>query len=248
MSIAVYRTLSAHGTIVQDELVKQFCALHERDPNRGYGATVRRLLREIDAGSPWQDVSRGAFDGMGSMGNGAAMRVGPIGAYFFDDHAKILDEAHRSAEVTHAHPEAIAGAIAVAMAVARATELGIREQHCLPEEFIEEIVQALPDTDTRAKLTKSLSIPRGYHIDTVRTVLGNGEKMTAQDTVPFAVWCAAHHLDSLEEALWTAVSVLGDRDTICAMVGGIVVMAAGLETAPQSWLDSVEDVEVSEFW
>jgi ADP-ribosylglycohydrolase len=42
------------------------------------------------------------------------------------------------------------------------------------------------------------------------------------DTVPYAIWCAARHLDDLVEALWATVSVGGDIDTTCAIVGGIV--------------------------
>ncbi len=52
------------------------------------------------------------------MGNGAAMRVAPIGAYFADDLDKVLYYAQASAEVTHAHIEGIVGAMAVAVASA----------------------------------------------------------------------------------------------------------------------------------
>lgn len=55
---------------------------------------------------------------MGSMGNGAAMRVAPIGAYFADDLDKVLSHARASAEVTHGHREGIAGAMATAVASA----------------------------------------------------------------------------------------------------------------------------------
>lgn len=50
---------------------------------------------------------------------------------------------------------------------------------------------------------------------------------TAPDTVPFALWCAARHIDDYAEAIWTTVSAGGDNDTNCAIVGGIVVLAGG---------------------
>jgi len=56
----------------------------------------------------------------------------------------------------------------------------------------------------------------------------------------FALWSAAGHLSSYEDALWATVQGLGDRDTTCAIVGGIVVMYAGVESIPQSWLDARE--------
>ena len=62
--------------------------------------------------------------------------------------------------------------------------------------------------------------------------LGSGYNATAQDTVPFALWCAGEHLDNYEEALWQTVSGLGDRDTNCAIVGGIVALSAGVDPFP----------------
>ena len=52
--------------------------------------------------------------------------------------------------------------------------------------------------------------------------LGTGRKVSAQDTVPFALWCASQRLGNYEEAFWLTVSELCDVDTTCAMVGGIV--------------------------
>ena len=247
MAIAVYKQLQRNGNIDPLELAKAFADNHRRDPNRGYGATVRRILRAIAAGEDWQRLARDVFSGMGSMGNGAAMRVGPIGAYHFDDIARVKELATESAEVTHTNIEGVAGAIAVAMSTALATRVKQRQQSIKPNEFIEQVAEALPATDTRSKIRKALHVPYSYRIDTVRTILGNGSQMLAQDTVPFAVWCAAHHLTSFEEALWKAVSILGDRDTICAIVGGITVMSSDEDQIPKEWQNAAEKVEESEF-
>jgi ADP-ribosylglycohydrolase len=67
-------------------------------------------------------------------------------------------------------------------------------------------------------------------------VLGSGWEVTAQDTVPFVLWCAGTHLADYTEALWTTVSGLGDRDTTCAIVGGIVAAHVGLKGLPAEWL------------
>ncbi len=58
--------------------------------------------------------------------------------------------------------------------------------------------------------------------------------------MPYAVWCAARHLDAYAEALWSTVSGQGDRDTTCAIVGGIVVLSAGRESIPPAWLAARE--------
>ncbi len=247
MAIAVFEQLEKHEGINQDELIKQFILNHDKDVNRGYGATARRILREIGEGGDWKTISLGVFEGMGSMGNGASMRVSSIGAYHFDDIELVKELATKSAEVTHMNIEGITGGIAVAVATALATQIKLKHKTLSPEEFIEKIIEALPDTDTRSKIKKSLTVPYSYNIDSVKSILGNGTKIMVQDTVPFSIWCAAHNLDNFEESLWKAVSILGDRDTICAIVGGITIMSTEEQHIPKSWLQSVEDFEQSDF-
>lgn len=247
MSIAVYEQIEKHSGIDQDTLIKQFIKNQKLDPNRGYGATVRRLLREVDEGGNWRILAANVFDGMGSMGNGAAMRVSTIGAYWFDDLAKVKELSALSAAVTHTSKEAIAGAMAVSIASALSTRNRLESNPMKSKDFIEEVVQHLPETDTSSKIARGLNLSKNAHPDYLSSILGNGSKMLAQDTVPFVIWCAAHYSDNFEEALWRAVSVLGDRDTICAMVGAIVIMSADESTIPATWRTKVEDYETSIF-
>ena len=118
MGIGIYRILEKYGEINQDKLAEIFAKNYLLDWHRGYGGTAHSILREIGEGSDWREVAPKVFDGMGSMGNGAAMRAAPIGAYFADDLDKVMYEARKSAEVTHSHIEGIVGALAVAVAAA----------------------------------------------------------------------------------------------------------------------------------
>lgn len=247
MSIAILDELEIAGEIDQDRLIRRFCVNHDLDPNRGYGATLRKLLREVGEGQDWKTVSKQVFDGQGSMGNGAAMRVCPIGAFYADDLQNVKILAVRSAEVTHANPEALAGALSVAVATALASRIKQEGIYPAPLDFIDAVLHELPPSDTTSKIAKAKSVPYTYHIETVRKILGNGVNMTAQDTVPFVIWCAAHNLENFEEALWKAVSVLGDRDTICAMVAGITIMSCHDASVPKDWLNAVESFENSDF-
>lgn len=72
--------------------------------------------------------------------------------------------------------------------------------------------------------------------------LGTGLDVAAHDTVAFCLWVAARHLDSYEEAIWTATSQDGDRDTLGAIVGSIVVLATGLEAIPILWRAATESL------
>jgi ADP-ribosylglycohydrolase len=157
------------------------------------------------------------------------MRSAPIGAYFAGDLATTIEHATRSAAPTHAHPDGIAGAVAVAVA-ACAVFGGERDARAL----LETVVAATPAGPTRTGLQRAVTMLRA-DVFTVATELGNGSQVLAADTVPFAVWCAATHLDDYPGALWACAKVGGDVDTTCAMVGGIVVGAVGVAAIPEDW-------------
>jgi ADP-ribosylglycohydrolase len=73
-------------------------------------------------------------------------------------------------------------------------------------------------------------------------MLGNGYRISAHDTVPYVLWCAGQFLDNYEEALWQTASGLGDVDTTCAMVGGIVALYTDVEAIPKEWLEKRESL------
>ncbi len=246
MAIGIYRILEKYGEIKQDELAKVFAKNYALDWHRGYGGTAHSILRSIEEGKNWREVASSVFDGMGSMGNGGAMRVAPIGAYFADDLDKVLYYARASAEVTHAHIEGIVGAMAVAIAAAFMLNKKLGNYSGDEKAFLCDIADKLPESDTKYKILSAVSIKKESKIDFVVSALGNGMKLTAQDTVPFCLWCVTHYYTSMEEALWTAVSALGDRDTICAIVGGVVSLF--VDELPQQWLAYMEYPKNSEFF
>jgi ADP-ribosylglycohydrolase len=248
MAIAIYTSLETYGEINQDFIAKTFARNYHADFNRGYGPAMHRTMRAIEAGENWKEVSKAAFNGMGSMGNGGAMRAGLIGAYFYDDLKKVKEQAFLSSEITHANNEGCVGAMAVAIATAINTQLQIDNKTLEPNEFIKKVVAELPDCDTTSKIKKSITVLPNYDIRTVVSILGNGVKMIAQDTVPIAIWIAAHHQTDFHEAIWRAVSALGDRDTICAIVSAITIMNTKEENIPADWKNNVENWRKSEFY
>lgn len=243
MALSVVDVLAEFGRIEQDALARAFAARHEEEPDRGYGAGARGLLRAFSGGLSWREVAPAAFGGAGSHGNGAAMRAGPIGAYFAEDIERTIAEATASAEITHAHPEGIAGAVAVALGAAYAVQAadgGVRTGGAPDRSLLAFVEKHMPAGETRLGLRKALAMPEGTSVVHAASVLGSGHRISAADTVPFALWCAARHLDDYESALWDTVSGLGDRDTTCAIVGGIVVLRTGAGAIPERWLISAE--------
>ncbi|GAB3501884.1 ADP-ribosylglycohydrolase family protein [Emticicia fontis] len=247
MAIALYQSLERYRVINQDFVAQQFKENYFKDINRGYGPSMHSFFREIKEGKHWRDISYSKFEGMGSMGNGGAMRAGVIGAYFFDDLEEVKTQTKLSCEITHTNIEAIEGAKAIAIATALATQKRFLSINFTEQAFLQQIYDELEDSDLKSKVNKAISLEGDYSIETLVYALGNGIKMTAQDTVPLALWCASRYLTDFEKGLWKTVSALGDRDTICAMVGGILIMSVDESTIPTTWLDSVEKWEKSIF-
>jgi len=236
MALSVVECLEKHGHIDQDELAGMFARRYKQDPRRGYAGGAHKLLGEIALGANWRDISPTLF-GNGSYGNGSAMRVAPIGGYFHDDLKQAAKEAELSAEVTHYHPEGKAGAIATAIAAAIAAS----RPYPTRVEFIKEILPFIPNSVTKTKIELAIQIPADAVLDAMR-LLGSGQKVSAQDTVPFCIWSAAHHLDNYEAALWNTAKGLGDVDTTCAIVGGIVALSA--PEIPQAYLNRREPIGI----
>jgi ADP-ribosylglycohydrolase len=241
MALSIVRCLKRYGHIEQNALAGAFAREYASDPRRGYGGTAHGILRAIGEGLPWEIAASRVFDGQGSCGNGGAMRAAPIGAYFHDDYERVIAEAQASAAVTHAHPDGQTGAIAIALAAAwMSQESNARDARSL----IPFILESLPRTETYFALQKALQVPIELSAITAASILGNGSGVVASDTVPFCLWCVAKHPTDYRAAMWTTVSGLGDRDTTCAIVGGIVALNAGREGIPSAWLQAREPIAV----
>jgi ADP-ribosylglycohydrolase len=238
MACSVFAVLQQAGHIDQDQLAASFATHHDFD--RGYGPSMNRLLRLVREGGSWRELVADLFDGQGSWGNGAAMRVAPLGAWFADDLDEAARQAALSAEVTHTHPDGVAGAIAVAIA----TALAANPNPPAPRDFLDQVLQRVPP----GRVHHGVWAARGLaHVPSPKIAvheLGNGRYTGAHDTVPFALWAAARNLNDYEQAIWTTASTGGDVDTTCAIVGGIVAAHVGAEGLPASWQAACEPLPV----
>jgi ADP-ribosylglycohydrolase len=161
-------------------------AFTKRYPHAGYGGTfIQWALNDWDA----------PYD---SWGNGAAMRVAPVG-WAFETVEDVLREAEASAAVTHNHPEGVKGAQATALAVYRA-RTGARK----PE--IRDEIEARFGYDLHRHLEE---IRPGYQFD-----------VSCQGSVPESL-IAFLASDSVEDAIRKAISLGGDADTMACIAGAV---------------------------
>jgi len=160
-------------------------------PNRGYGGRFGQMLRQ------------GSLQPYNSYGNGSAMRVSPIGwmygvygKYEEGNYQRTLDEAKRSAECTHDHPEGIKGAQAVAASI-----------------FIARL------GGTKADIRQAVE-QMGYDVSKRSSELGRTFDETCQGTIPKCM-AIFFETNDYESAIRKSIAMGGDVDTIACIVGGI---------------------------
>lgn len=229
MAIAVAEVLLEAGECDEELLALRFLAGH--DPRRGYGAGTLAVFALWRSGLPVSAAAGRVFD-RGSYGNGAAMRVAPVGAHFAEDDERLRVEAARSARVTHAHPLGVAGAVAQAAAVAAA----VRDEDPLASALRATTEPTFSEALERA----AAAVLAGCSPAEVAATLGSGA--SALESVAAAL-CAAQLAASFEDACTFAVQIGGDADTIAAMAGAVAGARFGASAIPARWLDGLDNGE-----
>ena len=230
MMIALAESLIARGRVDAEHLACAF--LDAYDADRGYGGGTQRVFELWRSGVPVASAAGRVFDGQGSRGNGAAMRIAPVAVRFRDDHERLCVEAATSARVTHAHSVGIDGAVVQAAAIGAALRG-------------EDVLEAARSAARTAELRTAL--------DGVERLLGSarspaevqvrlGSSADARESVAAALYSALAH-DSFEAALRFAVRLGGDTDTVAAMTGAVAGARAGYRAIPTRWLEALEDVD-----
>lgn len=245
MALGIYEVLHRHGRIHQDDLAQRFAARFKAQPWRGYGPGAMRLLAQILSGADWRVATESIFPG-GSYGNGSAMRIAPLAGYFADDdYPVIVEQAQLSAAITHAHAEGLAGGIAAAIAGAYAWKHhDQRADEATKRGLFDIVLSHTPRSDVRKGIEHAALLNFDLSVDAVAKLIGNGSRISCQDTVPFCLWAAARHLDNYTAAIITTIRAGGDIDTNCAIVGGIVALAVGINGIPSDWQKDREELVI----
>lgn len=257
MASSVVAVLAAHGRVEQDALAASFAGRQNAGGPRGYGRAVNRILGQVRDGEDWRRLAAALFDGQGSWGNGAAMRVAPLGAWYAEDVEEAVRQAEVSSYVTHQHREAVTGCMAVAAAAALAAgrpggtteaapggtgtaDAGSRVSGLAAgAALLDQVIAVVPRSAVAQGLCRARDMLDYDDVATVAAVLGNGRRTSAHDTVPFALWSAARHLGDYPGAFWATAQAGGDVDTTCAIVGGVLAgTAAG--APPARWVRDAE--------
>ncbi|MFP4363068.1 MAG: ADP-ribosylglycohydrolase family protein [Spirochaetia bacterium] len=180
-------SIAVAAAILQNKPYKESISKWGRKyPNAGYGGSFSRWLMSSDP-QPYN-----------SWGNGSAMRVSPVG-FAFNTEEKVLEEAKKSAEITHNHPEGIKGAQATALSVFLARS-----------------------GNSKDEIRAAVQSRFGYSLDrgTAEIRPGYSFDVSCQGSVPEAIIAFLDSTD-WEDAVRNAVSLGGDSDTQACIAGAI---------------------------
>ncbi|MFX0016117.1 MAG: ADP-ribosylglycohydrolase family protein [Promethearchaeota archaeon] len=223
-----------NGQDMADTFVRNF------DHTRGYGPGTISILMQIKDGNQWDIPAKEAFYGEGSLGNGAAMRIGPVGLLYHKDLEKVKEIADKVSMITHFHTLGRQGAILQSYAVALAVNSDPKNFEVL--DFMEQLRTLQLSKVYQQKLERIetyLSSPPP--IDRIVSQLG--VNVTAPESVPSAIYHFLSNRTNFYEVLHSSIRCGGDTDTIACMSGAIAGAFLGERGIPKNWIDIIEDLD-----
>ncbi len=221
MMLLLTASVVQHRTLHPRALLESMARNHE--VARGYGRGTRAVFRHfLDTGDLF--AAARAFWPEGSWGNGAVARAAPLAVLAQSEDAA-RQQAMASASSTHIHPHAMEGAALLSVVIHRALR-GVSGNALIPE-----------STASRFQTALQTMPPPDAPPATVARLLGT--EVSALQSVPAALW-AGIFADSFQDALWRAVSLGGDTDTIGAMTGAIAGARFGACNIPSAWILALE--------
>jgi len=239
MALGLAESLAERGVLDQEHLGRTFHRNFLKEPWRGYASGPPSIFQMVQGtGVSYVEAARRLFGGAGSFGNGAAMRVAPLGL-FFHDSPDLYEQAADSAAVTPAHVLGRDGAAVQAMAVAQALKL--KPQGPFPQDaFLKGLLASArtPEMQKKLRQVEDLLSRARLAAEAAQTL---GRSVAADESLPFALFAFLNHPHSYVDCLYCAILHGGDRDTLGAMAGAVSGAYLGLEAIPGPWREKLEN-------
>jgi poly(ADP-ribose) glycohydrolase ARH3 len=227
MAIGVGEALVERGEIVEEVLCRAFVSNYL--PSRGYGRGARAVLDAMEDGRDYRQVAEEYFPG-GSFGNGAAMRVAPVGLIFRDDHNCLWQQARLSALPTHVHPLGIEGAQLLALAVALCSSMESFDRSA----FFARLLAVCESDEYRTKIEAAERVQAPNDLGSL------GNRIEALHSVPTAIASFALTPESFETTISNVIFLGGDTDTLAAMAGALSGAYLGMNRLPSRLVGLLE--------
>ncbi len=206
----------------------------QNDPVRKslVGPSSSAAISRLNSGITWKE------SGSEVPSCGSAMRAAPIGL-FYNTLDEIESKAALSSIPTHNSKGAIAGAVAVAVAV----RCALWEKDCF--EIIKETTGRTSKYDMA--LAKKIELSFGKKdVEPDKVFEEFCTSYMVYDTVPCAFYCFLRHFEAPENAILEAVNAGGDTDSIACITGSLCGALHGVDALPEKWLNGLENREMIE--
>ncbi len=264
MALAVMDSLVESGGFDPDHMAGQFARLSgDRDRGlawvfRGSGRSTRAALEQLRGGTNWR------ASGMPSAGDGAAMRVAPVGLFFRDDQEALVEASIQQAMITHRDPWAMASAAAISCGVAALvrdrgkgdldagaflTRL-VRDVHRAELQIATELSAggtASPDhamSTILGEIRERIALPEAEVLSHIAAraaplterAITHGTESFCLAAVPSSIYFFVRNAASFEQVIIRAINAGKDTDTVGAMAGALAGAHHGYKAVPLEWI------------
>jgi ADP-ribosyl-[dinitrogen reductase] hydrolase len=245
MTLAIVKAVLEDGEIGGRSVAEKFAELWRSGEIVGPGASCSEAMRRYIRGdADWDECGTAP----GRAGNGTAMRAGPIGLWDYDAPERLVKDAAAVSIITHKDERAVAGAIAVAAAVAYV----VQRDKILTEDFVGHVSQGVSDhsAEFARAVDKVPALMKADEADAIRTIINEGWKGhdTSFGVTPFVVptvlasfYAFLKHPDDFCAAVRTVINMGGDVDSTGAITGAISGAFNGVYAIPERLREGVKD-------
>ena len=205
----------------------------------GFGYSTKEAAKRLAHGISWEESGAPPP----SAGNGSAMRVAPVGLFFYDNPQKLIQAAHDQSRITHKDPRCSAGAVAISGAVA----LVLQDNELHPDRFVSTLAEWTAPfsqgfADGLQTLLHCLSMPpekaslliadTGMDADYIDDEEWKGMSAYVVSSVLWSLYAFLRTPDDYWETICTAIAAGGDTDTTAAMAGAVSGAYLGIGEIP----------------
>jgi len=225
------------------------------DPPIGAGYGCISSIKKLKYGIPWEEAASN------SGGNGTAMRIAPIGLFYYKDLKGLKFAAIKSSILTHSHPAASAGSVVIARAIAYLIDKDPKIKFSV-DQFFEAIISSISGSKeeiweefleilNKLKSNLHISIEAGLikfsQIGVkspffIEDYLGHAfVHPYAISTVVCSIFIFLKKLNSFKDCIFELATAGGDSDTVGAIGGALAGAYFGLKNIPNDLIKLVKN-------
>ncbi len=237
-----------------DNFVKAYVNWLDDPPiGPGYGCLIS--IKKLKYGIPWREAASN------SGGNGAAMRISPVGLFYINKPEDLKRVAYQSSIITHSHPAASASAIVIACAISYLVSKNPENGFSI-DEFFDTIIDSIANShepiwnefiSILKKVRENLGTPINSGLIKFSQI---GVKSPffieeyfgkafvhpyAISTVACAIFIFINRLSSFEDCIYELASAGGDSDTVGAIGGSLAGAYFGRKNIPIDLIDLLKN-------